>query len=437
MEPFVDILVGDVRAGLAQLPDNFVQTCVTSPPYWGLRDYGVNGQIGSEKAVDEFVQTMVDVFEQVRRVLRPDGSLYLNLGDGYSGSGRGGNPIANTKQSTNKGSLSVGVLYGREQADREIERERIKQQNRLLKSGGIKPKDLIGSPWLVAFALRNAGWYLREDIVWHKPNPMPESITDRCTRSHEYIFHLTKSARYYYDHEAIKEPYAEDSEQAYRAGKKYEGKAQKDYAGAKAQDPSESKRRMMASIQNGTGRNKRDVWIIPVQPYRGGHFATFPEALVEPCILATSSEAGQCSTCGTPWHRVVEKEPIPEEIRQQFEDARAKTAAATGRTDGHTNYKPNFRRGSTTVGWAPACGCNADPEPQIILDPFTGSGRTGIVARRLGRSFIGTELNPDYAAQAEANIAGAEPPPILDKQAGHGRRHVGFNARYFGTGPAA
>lgn len=388
MEPFVDVLVGDVREQLALLPDNFVQTCVTSPPYWGLRNYGVEGQLGSEPTIDEFVEHMVTVFREVKRVLRPDGSLYLNLGDCYAGSGRG---------------------------------------------GSIKPKDLVGAPWLVAFALRADGWYLREDIVWHKPNPMPESITDRCTRSHEYIFHLTKSPRYYYDHEAIKEPYAEDSEQAYRAGKKYNGKAQKDYASAKAQDPSESKRRMMESIANGTGRNKRDVWIIPVQPYRGGHFATFPEALVEPCVLATSSQAGQCATCGAPWKRVTEKEPIPDEIREKFEAARIKTAEDTGRTDGYTNYKPNFRRATTTIGWTPTCACEADPEPQIVLDPFTGSGRTGIVARAHGRSFIGVELNPDYAAQAERNIAGEQPPPVHDKQAGHGSRRAGFNARYFGT----
>lgn len=414
MDAFIDIMVGDVREQLALLPDNFVQTAVTSPPYWGLRDYGVEGQIGNEPTIDAFVSTMVDVFREVKRVLRPDGSLYLNLGDGYAANR--GYQVPDNKHKDVGNSKGMRV------------------------PSGMKAKDLIGAPWLVAFALRADGWYLREDIVWHKPNPMPESVYDRCTRSHEFIFHLTKSAKYYYDIEAVKEPYADDSEQAYRAGKKYEGRAQKNYASAKAQDPSESKRRMMASIANGTGRNKRDVWIIPVQPYRGGHFATFPEAIPDVCIRATSSEAGQCATCGMPLKRCVEKEPIPAEITAAFNECRRVSAERTGRTDGLVSTgKPGqqFRRQVTTTSWGAQCACNAAVEPQIVLDPFMGSGRTGIVATRLGRSFIGIELNPDYAAQAQANIDGAQPLPIADKQAGHSRRHAGFNKRYHGSPDAA
>ncbi len=432
--PTIDIYCGDVREVLRQLPEHTVQVVVTSPPYWGLRNYGVEGALGSEKTVEEYVANLVEVFTEVWRVLRDDGSVYLNLGDCYAGSGRGGNPDAGTKQGTNRGSQTVGVLYGRDHGGREQERRRIREQIENQKASGLRPKDLIGVPWRVAFALRDWGWYLREDIVWHKPNPMPESVVDRCTRSHEFVFHLTKSDRYFYDHEAIKEPYADAT--LYEADHSYGGTETKDYEGAKAQKPSASKRRILASIKAGTGRNKRDVWTIPVQPYRGGHFATFPEKLVEPCILAASSEGGECSACGAPYRRVTEKEPIPDEIKAKFEEARARTREATGRTDGHTNFKPNFRRAVRTVGFAPSCKCGVDPVPQIVMDPFLGSGRAGIVAKRLGRSVIGIDLNPDYVLQAMQNIEGETPALILDKQAGHGPRHKGFNARWEEGGAA-
>jgi DNA modification methylase len=356
-EPFVDLRLGDVREVLRSFPADYAQTVITSPPYWGLRNYSAGSQeIGSESTFEQHVDVILDVMAEVRRVLRPDGTVWFNYGDRYD-----------------------------------------------------KHDNLMGMPWQIAFALRDAGdWILRSDIVWHKNNPMPESVQSRPTRAHEFLFLLAKNRKYFHDHEAIKEPYAEVTKAEAKID--YRGQDTKDYSGAGAQSPSSSKRRILESIKNGTGRNKRDVWQIPVQPYKGGHFATFPEALVEPCVLAGSSGGGQCRACGSPYRRVVEREPVPDEIKRKFEEARVKTARDTGRTDGHTNYKPNFRRGSRTTGWAATCDCGAEPEPQIVLDPFLGSGRAGIVARRLGRSFIGSELNEDYLGQAWGNILSVEPP---------------------------
>jgi DNA modification methylase len=378
-EPFVDLRLGDVHEVLRSFPADYVQTVITSPPYWGLRNYSAGSQeIGSEPTFEQHVDTILDVMAEVKRVLRPDGTVWFNYGDRY-----------NTHNSGERGKGIVSVH--RETRD------------------DWKNGDLIGMPWEIAFALRDqGGWILRSDIVWHKNNPMPESITDRPTRAHEFLFLLAKNRKYFYDHEAIKEPYAEVTKAEAKID--YHGQDTKDYSGAGAQSPSSSKRRILESIKNGTGRNKRDVWQIPVQPYKGGHFATFPEALVEPCVLAGSSGGGQCRACGSPYRRVVEREPIPDEIKRKFEDARAKTARDTGRTDGHTNYKPNFRRATRTTGWEPGCECGAGVEPQIVLDPFLGSGRAGIVARRLGRSFIGSELNEDYLGQAWGNILSVEPP---------------------------
>jgi DNA modification methylase len=271
--PRAQILVGDVRHRLADLPDGSVQMCVTSPPYWGLRDYGQGDQIGLEPTPEEYVAQIVDVFRAVRRVLADDGTLWLNLGDSY-GAG----------------------------------------------------KQLMGIPWRVALALQADGWHLRQDIIWHKPNPMPESVTDRCTKAHEYLFLLTKSERYKYDADAIAEP-------AIHAGHV-----------VKASDPQTAKNAMkgkygataLGFTQHDTvvkeTRNRRSVWTVPSKPFAGAHFAVMPEALVEPCVLAGSS---------------------PDDL---------------------------------------------------VLDPFTGSGTAGVVALRHGRNFVGVELNPEYAAIAEARI---------------------------------
>jgi DNA modification methylase len=257
------ILIGDVRQKLKELPDQSVHCVVTSPPYWGLRDYGEDGQIGMEDTPEEFVANLVGVFREVWRVLRDDGTLWLNLGDSYAGSGKGRNPDGTVHVSAMiaKQGSSAGTVMGNVKGG--------------LVPDGLKPKDLVGIPWRVAFALQAEGWYLRQDIIWHKPNPMPESVTDRCTKSHEYIFLLSKSRQYYFDNEAIKEPAK--------------------YAGDDRGSRSDSRRGTIMNSVSGTTaetRNKRDVWTVTTRPFKGAHFATFPPQLIEPCILAGCPEGG-------------------------------------------------------------------------------------------------------------------------------------------------
>jgi DNA modification methylase len=295
------ILTGNCLDILPTLPADSVQCCVTSPPYFGLRAYnGGEAEIGQEPTPEAFVAKLVEVFCQVRRVLRDDGTLWLNLGDSYFSDSKGSGG-SNEKQDRNAGS---------QYATRKFKR-----------TNGLKPKDLIGIPWRVAFALQADGWYLRQDIIWHKPNPMPEPVRDRCTKAHEYIFLLTKSARYFYDAEALKE----QSEHIYTAGHVTQNSYQE---GSGRNDGGQHR----AGIGFGTGangtRNRRSVWTIATQPFSGAHFATFPPDLIKPCIMA-----------GT-------------------------------------------RPGDT------------------VLDPFGGSGTTGMVATELGRKSIIIELNPEYAAIA-------------------------------------
>lgn len=293
------ILVGDNRYILASLEAGSIQTCVTSPPYWGLRDYGQDAQIGLEESPDEYVEQLCLVFDEVWRVLADDGTLWLNLGDSYAG---------NNSRASNNGRAGFGN-----------EREGV-----FTKTGnGLKHKDLVGIPWRVAFALQARGWYLRSEIIWHKPNPMPESVTDRPTKSHEHIFLLAKSPKYYYDHEAIKEP-------AIWANDPRNGNGRHTYEGKRAENDGLIQQSFVTV--NDT-RNKRDVWTVPTRPYSGAHFAVYPPALITPCILAGS------------------------------------------------------REGDT------------------VLDPFSGSGTTGMVALRNGRNYIGTELNPEYAAISEKRIS--------------------------------
>jgi DNA modification methylase len=347
------IIQGDCREMLKTLPEASVQCCVTSPPYFGLRDYGVAGQIGLEPTPAEYVAAMVEVFREVWRVLRDDGTLWLNLGDSYAGSGKGGNPDhGSSKQSTNSGSQSVGVLYGkvgdtaRQAAVTNVTRKTFY---------GIKAKDLIGIPWMVAFALRDAGWYLRSEITWCKRAPMPESVTDRPTSATEKLFLLTKSPYYYYDADAIRNPPSEAMLKQVAEG--YNGQATKLFEDNGVQNASDVKSRIIANArkrvdkqrghsrrhagfndrwdgmtkeeQMACGSNMRNYWLLGPEPFTEAHFATFPSEIPRRCILA-----------GT---------------------------------------KPG----------------------DVVLDPFGGSGTTGMVALELARKAILIELNPEYAAMAD------------------------------------
>jgi DNA modification methylase len=328
----VRILNCDVMDGLAQLPDESVHCVVTSPPYWGLRDYGVDGQIGLEPTPAEFVSRMVEVFREVRRVLRDDGTLWLNLGDSY-----------NTQQAGNK--TPSGFSQTRpSRVSGNGDQETVKHGRGLI--NGLKPKDLIGIPWRVALALQADGWWLRSDIIWSKPNPMPESVTDRPTKAHEYVFLLTKSERYFYDADAIKEaasyagpnapgsissPYGQGFTRRSRDDRARKNEQQADRRRAGFNDRWDAAE---AAGDAPLARNKRSVWQIATAPFAEAHFATFPPELPEICIKA---------------------------------------------------------------------GC---PKGGTVLDPFGGAGTTGLVADRLQRNAVLIELNPEYAAMAERRING-------------------------------
>jgi DNA modification methylase len=262
------ILYGDALTVLKTLESKSVNMCVTSPPYYGLRDYGVDGQIGLEDTPEQYIARLVDVFREVRRVLRDDGTLWLNIGDSYAGSGKGGSPAES------KWNGFVGNIY-REAA--------AKSKPQKAKQIGLKPKDLIGIPWMLAFALRADGWYLRQDIIWHKPNPMPESVRDRCTKSHEYIFLLSKSGKYYYDREPIREPVKKGCDGTIRAISRERSGPVDVGNGAHISE------RVYNEIK---GANKRSVWTVATKPFKDAHFATFPPSLITPCILAGCPEGG-------------------------------------------------------------------------------------------------------------------------------------------------
>jgi DNA modification methylase len=275
------ILQGDVIERLQDIEDNTIQCVVTSPPYWGLRDYGEDDQLGLEETPEEYVDNMVKVFREVRRTLKDDGTLWLNLGDTYV---------------ANKGNSKAGFneRYFGKKFKTDKQSDTYKNTNITIKNPNA-PKNLVGIPWRVAFALQQDGWYLRQDIIWHKPNPMPESVTDRCTKSHEYIFLLTKSANYYYDADAIREPHTwvENKPRPSgmsRNGKKYREKVKYGGGGTGFSGHSGSYKADGSPLNHPLGRNKRSVWKINTQPYKEAHFAVFPEKLPELCIKAGSKK---------------------------------------------------------------------------------------------------------------------------------------------------
>ena len=334
--------MGDALKGLQKLPDGGVRTCVTSPPYWGLRDYGNNGQLGLEATPQEFVENLCRIFDEVWRVLADDGTVWVNLGDSYANGGMS-NPSA-------KSTLGGGKDRGA--ADYSIARKI---------PAGLKSKDLVGIPWRFAFAMQERGWYLRQDIIWAKPNPMPESVTDRCTKSHEYIFLFSKQPKYFFDHEAIKEPLAESSIGRLQQDIDNQVGSERANGGGKTNGNMKAVARKVKKSdltrggfgRNGTpgrsdhqgpkdndemvlgGRNKRSVWNVGVASFKDAHFAVYPPALIEPCVKAGSAEG------------------------------------------------------------------------DTVLDPFSGSGTTGEVALKLGRNYVGCELNPDYAKLSEKRITEA------------------------------
>ena len=311
----LDIIhTGDCLEILKTLPDDSVHCCVTSPPYYALRDYGMEAQIGRETTPKEYISRLTEVFTEVRRVLRPDGTLWLNISDTCAGKGNQGD-FVDPKNPNGRNGQAVAL-------NNKVE--------------GCKPKDMIGIPWMLAFALRDTGWYLRNDIIWMKDNPMPESVKDRPTRCYEHIFLLTKSKKYFYDAAAIAEPLAPTTAARYRTGRS---------AGQKYADevPGQGNVQGLNRARSGsyydealmpTMRNRRDVWLINTVPYKGGHFAAFPPKLAETCIKA---------------------------------------------------------------------GC---PKGGVVLDPFFGSGTTGLAAKSLDRHYIGIELNYDYCTLARARIGG-------------------------------
>ena len=370
------IYQGDALAVLRSMDTASVHCIVTSPPYWGLRHYGVAGEYGAEPTIAEYVETLTNVFREARRVLRSDGNLWLNLGDSYIGSGKGiTNLNGSGKWKRNRG-RHINSTMG---------------TNGSVSTTELKRKDLAGIPWRVAFALQDDGWYLRRDIIWWKTNPTPEAVKDRPTASHEYIFLMSPSPFYYYDGDAIAEPTA-DAPTASRGqngtgdwtpqrwpgiGPKHgdaRGRVQEDYELMKTHPT----------------RNKRDVWIVPTKGYRSKHIAVFPEDLIAPCILAGTSEYGVCRECESPWRRLT-----PQEERM---------------------LEPDY----TGAGWLPTCDCAGGlVKPAVVLDPFCGSGTTGVVALRHGRDFFGIELNPEYISESANRIrTSLEPGPQLKLELG-------------------
>ena len=422
-DDWLTVYAGDNRAILPTLPAESVHCVVTSPPYWGLRDYGTatwlggdegcdhtvsnpdadnkavfaervhrgdrsacrkcgaarqDSQLGLEPTPEQYVENIVAVFREVRRVLRSDGTLWLNLGDSYAANGAPGLNV----------STPSATFHGGKADAHERRAKRV--------PAGLKPKDLVGIPWRVAFALQVDGWYLRSDIIWSKPNPMPESVTDRPTKSHEYLFLLAKSPRYYFDADAVRESGTTGAWGAMPpiGGVKHPGNnGNATYSGN--QPPSDG------------NRNIRSVWTIPTQPSPGAHFAVFPPKLVEPCIKAGTSERGVCPQCGAPWRRVVrvtaaDGRSVEKPASQRFASVDGKPLVGDNRFDIGVRASWNSNGVLPTrdeAGWQPTCAHAAEPVPAVALDPFAGSGTVGMVAQSLSRRACLIDLNPDYIKQ--------------------------------------
>jgi DNA modification methylase len=478
-DDWLTVMLGDCREVMASMEPESVHCVVTSPPYWGLRDYGtatwtggdeacdhlgpprmsdktglshpelksreqilaepsrlvpqpyknicgkcgatrVDSQLGLEPTPEAYVESMVAVFREVRRVLRSDGTVWLNLGDSYASSNPTGRRDADRRGEA--GTFTDGEWLERQASGGGGHVKPLPT--------GLKPKDLVGIPWRVAFALQADGWYLRSDIIWAKPNPMPESVTDRPTKAHEYLFLLSKSPRYYYDADAVREAYSEKTWF-------YDHVEPTKAAGTVGNNNGTGKSTLGIREANAkSGRNLRSVWTIATQPYPGAHFATFPQALVEPCIKAGTSEKGVCPECGAPWERVVERtnatrrgDGAPSVAARLSGGLAVGSANHMGSPEVETTgWKPPYvapseidRYGTgqagvhrkvggqyqkwldehpkQTVGWNGPCKHEGDPVPATVLDPFAGSGTTGLVAQRLSRRAVLIDLNGEYLEQ--------------------------------------
>lgn len=430
MKPRIDILQGDCLAALEYIPDESVHCVITSPPYWGLRDYGVSGQIGLEQSLGEHLDMMVKVFREVRRVLRKDGTLWLNYGDAYA-SAPNGRSAADVKAIGNddrtfrdKPMSTVGPVYRvgspGHQSGRAGRSGNLRDfggagtngvgipDGRVVAGGYMKPKDRMLLPARVAIALQEDGWWVRDEIVWHKPNPMPISVRDRTTPAHEMLYLLSKSNRYYYDQEAIKEPIADASKKRYAQetlNTQTGGFKQDAYESGIVGQRSRSRRpaEIIKTLAGSTHRNRRSVWTVPTKPFTESHFATFPPDLIEPCILAGSPEQC-CSKCGAPVVRLTEKAFIPQ---QDVSSEKGIRGAGTQKPLDKSSGWQGSARGTTrveTTGWQASCRCGAPMTGGTVLDPFFGAGTTGLVAQRNGRNTIGIELNSDYVQIAKRRL---------------------------------
>jgi DNA modification methylase len=410
----VKLVHGDATNVTFAIPRDSLHACVTSPPYYGLRRYTEGAEaereIGREATPAEYVEHLVIVFRAVRDALRPDGVLWLVLGDTYAANRPYQVPDSKHRHVGNSGAMKVPA--------------------------GLKPKDLIGIPWRVAFALQADGWYLRAECIWHKPNCMPDSAKDRPTRAHETVFMLTKQAKgYYFDMEAVKEPVKASSLARVRQNEghpKFNGNRQRGFEG----NPQTLNPRQF--VQADGRRHIRTVWTVAPVPFstkrlpgytgQAEHFAAYPPKLIEPMIRATTSERGCCPTCGVPWRRAVERGAITDHPARKGATAPPRMAVTSATQNGQAGA-PSAGQGrnglgesslglmrlSHTTGWQPTCQCPpAEPVPCIVFDPFCGTGTTGLVARNLGRLFLGSDLNPEYVDIAHARIALAKPPEESD-----------------------
>lgn len=370
------------------MPSDSVHCVVTSPPYYGLRSYLPDGdpqkhlEIGLEETPQAYVERMVEVFREVRRVLRRDGTCWLNIGDSYAGSWG-----AQSRQG------ATGQMAGRSVVSARQIAAAAKRENRtgsIPEGSGLKPKDRMLIPHRVALALQADGWWVRDEIIWHKPSPMPLSVRDRTTAAHEPIFLLSKASRYFYDADAIAEPseYADCGRPSVPKG----GFADKG-------EPLPGRLAFRAVTDT---RNARSVWRIAAEPYAEAHFATFPSELPRRCIAAGTSDRGCCPACGAPWRRITE--------REAKKRSRPNDLTKRAGENGTGNHCANTVAGVSvrTLGWEPSCGCDAgDPVGCVVLDPFSGSGTTGAVAVRMGRRYVGCELNPEYVRLSETRIGRA------------------------------